>query len=662
MRTVAVDVGGTFTDLVYLSPEGTLRYFKILSTPKNPERAVIEGIELIGGAEEVIHASTIATNALRGQVGLEVPKVALLVTKGFKDIIEIGRQNRPKLYDPFFEKPMPLVERSLRFEIRERISYDGKIIEPLSEEEVESIGRALAKAGIESSAVVFLHSYANPSHELKAGEVLKKYVKYVSLSHEIAPEPREYERASTTVVNAVLAPLVSRYIDALSKGLEELGTKRIYLMSSSGGLVDAEEAVRRPIQLVESGPAAGVVAAAELAKMIGEPNIISFDMGGTTAKAGSILEYEFEITSEYEVGGESHHGRMVKGSGYAVRFPFIDLAEVSSGGGTIIWRDEAGALRVGPISAGADPGPVCYRRGGTKPTVTDANLILGRIRDRLLGGDLLLDEEAAKRALAKLGDPTEVAAEALRLVNLEMARAIRLVTIERGLDPEGFTLMAFGGAGPQHALDLAEELGIKKVIISPHPGVFSALGLLLADWRFEARSAFPRALEETYQLMEGGLSKRLGSVSYFMRLADVRYEGQGWELTVPVERPARLADVREAFEKKHFLTFGFTLDREIEIVVARVFAIVVRSKPRLSPPREGGEVRVIGERKMYLRGDMVSVPVYKREDLGVGAVIDGPALIEEYGSTTVLLDGWRLEVGGAGELRVTRHGFVGGGL
>lgn len=662
MRTVAVDVGGTFTDFVYADADGSIRRLKVLSTPRSPEQAVIEGLMAIGRASEVVHASTVATNAIRGQIGLEMPRVALLVTKGFRDIIEIGRQNRPKLYDPFFDKPAPLVPRGLRFEIKERINYKGDIIEPIDLDEVDRVGRGLEELGVESSAVVFLHSYVNPIHEIKAGEVLKKYVKYVTLSHEVAPEPREYERASTAVVNAALAPLVSRYVSRLGERLRAMGVERFYMMSSSGGLIDLEEAVERPVQLVESGPAAGVVASAELAKMIGEPNVISFDMGGTTAKAGSIVNYEFEVTSEYEVGGEAHHGRVVKGSGYPVRFPFIDLAEVSSGGGTIIWRDEAGALRVGPVSAGAEPGPACYGRGGLRPTITDANLVLGRLGEYLLGGGFKLHKEAAVQALSKLGDPIEVAAEAIRLANLEMARAIRLVTIERGLDPEGFALVSFGGAGPQHALEVAEELGIRKVIVPPNPGVFSALGLLLADWRFEARRAYPRALEEEYAEMESRLAKRLGSPSYFVRFADVRYEGQGWELTVPVGRPARYEDIKDVFERKHLSAFGFTMNRQVEVVVIRVFAIAARSKPRLPRPPRRGEPVAKGERKMYLRGDMVSVPIYLRDELGVGAVIEGPAVIEEYDSTTVLLDGWRLEIGNVGELRVVRHGFVGGSI
>jgi N-methylhydantoinase A len=613
----------------------------------------LEGLRVLGGASFVVHATTIATNALRGQVGLELPRVALVTTRGFRDVIEIGRQNRPRLYDPFFEKPRPLVPRDLRFEVDERVDFRGSILKPLDVRELESLGSRLRALGVESVAIVFLHSYANPVHEVLAEKVLSKYVRYVSPSYRVAPEPREYERTSTTVVNATLMPIVSGYLERLSSGLRELGVTGLSIMSSSGGLITVEEAMARPVQIIESGPAAGVIATAELSRMLGIPRAISFDMGGTTAKAGTVVDFEVEVTSEYEVGGEAHHGRIVKGSGYPIRFPFVDLAEVSAGGGSIIWRDEAGALRVGPISAGADPGPACYGRGGVRPTITDANLVLGRIGDYMLGGAMKLDRGASIKALQALGDPEVVAWEAISIANLEMARAIRLVTVERGLDPADFTLVAFGGAGPQHAVEIAEELGVRSVVVPPHPGLFSALGLLLADWRFEARVAYPVDLEGAYLKLEGELLERLGRVDYFVRYADVRYEGQGWELTVPVGRPARLDDVRRAFEEKHLATYGFTLeDRGVEVVVARVFAVIRRVKPSLPKPRALGEPRVRVVRKVYFKDGWVNTPVYWRDDLPVGYKIEGPAIVEEYDSTTVIPPGWVAVVGGHGELRI----------
>ncbi|HWQ18027.1 MAG TPA: hydantoinase/oxoprolinase family protein [Sulfolobales archaeon] len=652
---VAIDVGGTFTDFVLMDDTGSVRSFKILTNPRKPEETIVKGLEMIGArVSEIIHATTIATNALRGQVGLEIPRIALITTKGFKDVIEIGRQNRPRLYDQFFEKPKPLVPRELRFEVSERTGPSGEIIVPPDPGEVSMIAEKISRASVDSIAISFLHSYINPSNEIAVKKILAGRFRYVVASHEIAPEPREYERTSTAVVNAVLMPIVSRYIGSLEESLKSFGSPSLYIMSSSGGLIDTREAIERPIQVIESGPAAGVVAAAELARMIGERRVISLDIGGTTAKAGTIVDGEIEITSEYEVGGEANYGRIVKGSGYPVRFPFIDLAEVSAGGGTIIWRDEAGALRVGPISAGSDPGPICYGRGGSRPTITDANLLLGRLGETLLGGSMRLYSDKALEGLSRLGDPYEVSLEAIRLADLEAARAIRLVTVERGLDPSEFTLMAFGGAGPQHAVGIAEEMGIKRVIIPPLPSVFSALGLLLADWRFEARSSFPRGIEGAFRELEERLLRRLGKVDLFIRYADARYVGQGWEVTVPVGRPASLEDIAKAFEERHLATYGFKVDNPVEVVTIRVFAIVRRRKPRLRAPVSSSPASPRGYRRVNIGGSWVGVPVYWREDLGVGSHIEGPVLIDEYGSTTVVPDGWSVGVGGYGELLIEK--------
>ena len=655
MLVVAVDVGGTFTDFVYVGEDGAIESFKILTNPRRPEETILRGLEMIGaGVSEIIHATTIATNALRGQVGLKIPRVALVTTKGFRDVIEIGRQNRPRLYDQFFDKPAPLVPRELRFEVTERVGPSGEIILPLNPKEVAEVAERISQAGVDSVAISFLHSYINPSNEAAAKSILAKRARYVVASHEVAPEPREYERTSTAVVNAALMPLVSRYIGSLEESLRGFGSPGLYIMSSSGGLIDTREAIERPVQIIESGPAAGVVAAAELARMIGERRVISLDIGGTTAKAGTIADGEIEITGEYEVGGEANYGRIVKGSGYPVRFPFIDLAEVSAGGGTIIWRDEAGALRVGPLSAGSDPGPICYGKGGSRPTITDANLVLGRLGESLLGGSMKLYRDRALEGLSRLGDPYGVSLEAIRLADLEAARAIRLVTIERGLDPSEFTLMAFGGAGPQHAVGIAEEMGIERIVIPPLPGVFSALGLLLADWRFELRASFPRDIEGAFRDLEERLLKRLGRVDIFARYADARYVGQGWEITVPVGRPASLESVARAFEERHLSTYGFKIDSPVEVVTIRVFAIVRRGKPGLRAPRGSGPASPKGYRRANIDGEWLNVPVYWRQDLGAGESLRGPALIDEYGSTTVVPDGWGVRVGVYGELVIEK--------
>lgn len=655
MIRVAIDIGGTFTDFVYVDESGLIRSFKILTNPRRPEETVLKGIREIGKAvSEVIHATTIATNTLRGQVGLEIPRTGFITTRGFRDIIEIGRQNRPRLYDQLFEKPRPIVPRELRFEVRERVAPDGRVMEELDVDEVRMIASRLKDLGVVSIAICFLHSYINPAHEIKAKEILRGYVEYIVASHEIAPEPREYERASTAVVSAALMPIVSRYISTLEKELSRMGVERLYIMSSSGGLVDPLEAVSKPVQIIESGPAAGVVAAQELSRILGESRIISLDIGGTTAKAGTIVNGEVEITSEYEVGGEANYGRIVKGSGYPVRFPFIDLAEVSSGGGTIIWRDEAGALRVGPMSAGSDPGPICYGRGGDRPTITDANLVLGRIGEQILGGSMRLHRDQALKGLSRLGDPYEVAAEAIRLADLEAARAIRLVTIERGLDPGDFSLVAFGGAGPQHAVGVAEEMGIRRVIIPPLPGVFSALGLLLADLKFEARASYPQDLEEGFRSLEESMLRKIGNVDLFIRYADTRYRGQGWEITVPVSRPASIEEIRKAFEERHMAIYGFKMDLPVEVVTIRVFAIVKRMKPTLPPPRRYGDASPRGYRRAYIGGSWVNAPIYWRQDLPAGFRIKGPALIDEYDSTTVIPEGWLGFIHDSGSLVIER--------
>ncbi|MCG2873567.1 MAG: hydantoinase/oxoprolinase family protein [Acidilobus sp.] len=647
MRVAAVDVGGTFTDVVYLDESGRLRLSKVPTTPREPERGVIDGLKAVSPEApfEVLHATTIATNSLLGQVGLELPRTALVTTRGFRDVIEIGRQNRPQLYNLFFSRPRQLVPRELRYEVSERTLADGTVERPVDEGELERVAEDMVRRGVVSAAISFLNSYRNPSNELRAKEVLSRRLRYVTASSEVAPEPREYERTSTAVVNAVLRPIVSRYLEGLWGSLSGLGASSLSVMSSAGGLVDVEEASLRPVQLIESGPAAGAIAAAALSRELGVNMAIGFDMGGTTAKASSIVNGDVEVTTEYEVGGEVHHGRVVRGSGYPVKFPFVDLAEVSAGGGTIIWRDEAGALRVGPLSAGADPGPASYGMGGDRATLTDANLALGRLPTELAGGLIRLRPELALKALSRLGDPEAVASQAVELANLEMARAIRLVTVERGLDPSEFSIIAFGGAGPQHAAELAEEVGSRRVIVPPEPGLFSALGLLMADLKYEARRPFPGDLEGAFAELEGDLMKRLGRVDYFIRLLDVRYQGQGWELTIRAPQDLSPGSVREAFERAHREAYGFTLNRPVEVVAARVFAVIRRARVSLGEAKEGGEARPIAYRRAYISGSWDEVPVYRREELPKGFRVEGPAIVEEYSSTIVVPRGWRGEVG-----------------
>ncbi|MEB2793079.1 MAG: hydantoinase/oxoprolinase family protein [Caldisphaeraceae archaeon] len=656
MSTIAVDVGGTFTDAIYIDNEGKLRVTKVPTTPLNPALGVINSIKKSKGlneVEEVLHATTIATNSILGQINLELPRVALITTKGFKDIIEIGRQNRPKLYDAFFTKPRPFVPRELRYEVNERTTYEGKVLKGIDEDEINDIANDMIKKGVVSVAVSFLNSYANNENERKAKELLQDRFSFITISSDVSPEPREYERTSTAIINALLQPIVSSYISSLASSLSGLRSPRFSIMSSAGGLISLEEAIERPVQLIESGPAAGAIAALELSKLLGIKNVIGFDMGGTTAKASSIIDNEIEIVDEYEVGGESHHGRIVKGSGYPIRFPFIDLAEVSAGGGTIIWRDKAGGLNVGPISVGAEPGPASYGRGGDKPTITDANLAIGRLGENLAGGQIKLRKDLAISALKALGEPIEVSLQALELINLEMARAVRLVTVERGLDPSSFTIMAFGGAGPMHAAYLAEEIGVKSIVIPPEPGLFSALGLLLADSRFEARKAFPRNLEQAFSELEAKLREKLGDVDEFLRYIDVRYEGQGYELRLQVTSFDR-HEIEKEFEELHKRTYGFTLSIPIEVVSARVFAIKKRKKVSLEEARENGVKSPLGYREAIIRDHWEEVPIYRREGLPKGFSIKGPAIIEEYSSTTVVPDGWTASVISMGSMIIER--------
>lgn len=650
--TASVDIGGTFTDIIIQRGNRVIGYYKVPTTPGKPEKGLSEGIRrhVNDRIDELVHATTIATNSLLGQYGLELPKVALLTTNGFSDVIEIGRQNRPSLYDLDFRKPRTLIHRNMRFVIDERVNTQGQVVKALNEDEVRKIANEVIRSSAGAVAVSFINSYLNSSNEDIAGRILSEYFSYVSLSSSVSPEQREYERTSTAVVNAALMPIISRYIGSLEGELMKFGSPEISIMASSGGLVSTDEVYSRPVQIVESGPAAGVIAASEISRILGINNVISFDMGGTTAKAGTVVNGDVSITSEYEVGGTSHHGRMTKGSGYPVRFPFVDLAEVSAGGGTIIWRDKAGALKVGPVSSGADPGPICYSKGGIEPTITDANLVLGVIGTSILGGDMTLDLDKAVSGLSKLGDPYEVAESAINLADLEMARAIRIVTVERGLDPADFTLMAFGGAGPQHAGRIADELGITSVVIAPKPGLFSALGLLFSDWRYEARTSFPDDTERDFAKLEKSLAAKHPGSS-FLRYADCRYKGQGSELTVTVIDPSHDSIV-ESFKKLHLSTFGFDLERDVEIVTIRVFAVITKEKPELTSEIDGNPGE--SSREVVINGRKTIIKTYSRSTFGSRKCVSGPCAIEDYDSTTFVPEGWRAHLGTIGEITMER--------
>ena len=648
--TASVDIGGTFTDVVIQRGRRVVSAFKVPTTSTRPEVGVLAALRGWSGepVDELVHATTLATNTLLSRQVPRWGRAGLVTTRGFGDVIEIGRQNRSELYNLQFERPPPLVPAARRYELEDRVLSDGVPTARVRTRDLQRLGARLQRDRVRSVAISFLHSYRHPENERRVARFLRQRFEYVSVSSEIAPEPREYERTSTTVLNAVLMPVVSEYIGRLARGLGGPPRPRVSVMSSSGGLISVDEVYRRPVQTIESGPAAGVIASAALARAIGIARAISFDMGGTTAKAGTITDGLVETTSELEVGGTAHHGRKTKGSGYPVRFPFVDLVEVSAGGGTILSTDAGGGLTVGPGSAGSDPGPACYGLGGTRPTLTDANLVAGVLGGQMLGGRLTLDPVAARRSFRGLGDPPEVAEAALRLADLEMSRAIRMVTVERGLDPSGFTLIAFGGAGPQHAANVARELGVRRVVVPPRPGLFSALGLLHSDGRFEERASFPEDPVREFRRLERKLSTRLRPTA-FLRTADCRYSGQGSELTVRV-RDAHRSAITEEFERVHRAAFGFRLRRDVEIVTLRAFAIHHRAKPSMRPAPRGR--LVVGRRPARIEGRTEPIRTFNRDGLALGVTVVGPACVEDYDSTIFLPPGWRGAPGRFGEFRM----------
>ena len=662
---IGVDIGGTFTDIVIFDKsKGDIhKVLKVSTNPKKPEVSVIEGIKKVLQPhmefDFVSHATTIATNSLLGQIGLELPKTALITTKGFRDLIEIGRQKRPTLYDFFFEKPKPLIPRELRFEVEERTNSEGKELKPVNKQDLERIVEKLIEKGVKSVAVSFLHSYVNPSHEEEVEAILKKRLPnlFISLSSKVDAEHREYERTSTTVINAVLKPIVSNYVSKLTREVEKIVGSPLYIMQSNGGLASSIEVVEKPISIIESGPAAGIMAVKYLAEVIGEKNALGFDMGGTTAKAGTIINYEPTVTTEYEVGGKVHMGRIVKGSGYPVRFPFIDLSEISAGGGTIIWVDEAGALKVGPISAGADPGPACYGKGGEYPTLTDAHLVLGRIDpENFLGGTMkVYVNESISAFKDKVTDytglePIEAAIGAVKIANNLMSRLIKITTIEKGVDPRDLTFFSYGGAGSLHAISLSFENGFKKIVVPKYPGLFSAMGLLSIDFTYTFLKSVRKKVSEVEvdylrslysELVSTGLSKlsTLGLSKadiFFSLILDLRYYGQGYELLVKFE-PSELnhESIVAKFHSEHKRVYGYSIeDEEVEIVNMRVIAkgLIGKIKYRRKEIKENFEPTPKGRREVYFENidDFAETSIFYRENLRPGAILRGPSIVEQY--------------------------------
>jgi N-methylhydantoinase A len=675
---VAADIGGTFTDVVLFDEtDASLRLAKTLSTPADLARGVRDGLVKaaipLDKVLSLIHGSTIVVNAVVERQGA---KTALITTKGFRDVYEIGRINRPESFNPRFRKHRPLVPREMIFEVTERMLADGSVRTPFNEQEAREVARIIKEEGVEAVAVLFLHSYRAPEHELRMCEILRETDGnlFISASHELSREYREYERTSTVAANAYVGPKVSKYLGDLERGLERDGFKgSLMIMQSNGGLSDVELARRQCIQMMESGPAGGVVGTMAYCEILGLEAAIAFDMGGTTAKSCVIRRGEPSLSPDYFIGGYNE--------GLAIRIPVLDIIEVGTGGGSIAWLDEGGALHVGPRSAGAEPGPVSYGRGGVEPTVTDANVVLGRLSpERFLGGEMRLDQKAAEAALReRLADPLSVTLERaasgmLQVATSAMANAVRHVTLERGLDPRDFTLVAYGGGGPLHAASVAKELSIGSVIIPQVPGHFSALGMLMADFRRDyVQTLFKRLddlemeeLEEEFRTLEAeghAALERSGIPSdriFFERAADMRYVGQ--EHAVAVRMPASAADesarveIKRRFDEAHELRYSHSAPEEAaDIVSLRVSAIGRLAKPAFPmilagaalPPADAER----GARPVIFEGHgAVTARVFDRALLRAGNVIQGPAIIEEVASTTVVEPGDSVTVNRYGHL------------
>ena len=678
---IGVDIGGTFTDVVFLGSDGSVLARKIASTPDDYSRAVLTGIE--GGIEElhissgqvseVGHGFTVATNAIIEGRGAQT---ALITTDGFRDVLEFRRNRIPRLYDLYYEKPPTLVKRQNRLEVRERMNYKGEVLRPLNKGDVDLVVDRILKSGIKSVAISLLHSYANPEHEEYIAKVIRERAPDIILtvSSELLPEMKEYERTSTTVINSYVRPVVDSYLTRLADGLKDMGvTVPLGVMQSNGGLATTQIAKEKPVYCIESGPAAGVVGAFHLGKRLGIDNMMTLDMGGTTAKACMIEDGEMLQAPEYEVGGGISAGhRLLKGAGHILRVPAIDLAEVGAGGGSIASVDKSGSLRVGPDSSGAVPGPSCYNNGGTDATVTDSDVLLGYLNpEHLLGGAFPIDRESARKAVINhvanpLGLSEIEAAHGIHLlVNSNMGRALRAVSSERGRDPRRFVLVAFGGGGPVHAAGLAEMLDISKVIVPPFPGVFSSFGLLYADVEHHFVQTYFKTFYELdldalngileglweegrSQLREEGFADDSHEV---VTQVDMKYEGQVSELTVYLPpgavTPENLKKLSDSFEEEHERTYGYRTDAPFQLVNLRVIARGLSEESRIPDSLDipstanGGQ----SNRSVYFGPGhgFMDAPVISRGSLA-GKTMSGPLIIEEYDSTTVVPPGWKVSI------------------
>ena len=679
---VGVDVGGTFTDIVLLGSDGTIHTKKISSSVENYAQAIVEGLDevfresRIGGdaIEEIRHGTTVGSNAILEHKGA---RTGLITTRGFRDVLEIRTLRMPRLYDIGWTKPPPLVERYLRETVDERVNANGAIEKPLERRDAERAVDALLAQNVEAIAVCLLHSFANPAHELLLEKIIHEKAPRLpcSISCGTLPEIKEYERTSTTVINAYVMPIVARYLKTLRKGLDDAGVRaRVLLMQSNGGLTTDAAAAALPMHIIESGPAGGVVGAQALARAKRLPKIITFDMGGTTAKAAMVEDGEVARAHEYSVGAGIMIGsRLLTGAGYLLKVPAIDLAEVGAGGGSLVWLDAAGSLQVGPESAGASPGPVCYDTGGATPTVTDANVILGYINPaHLVGGALKLNADKARRAFTEkianpLGMTTEKSAHGAHLIAASnMIRAIKAVSTERGRDPREFALFAFGGNGPVFACGMAAALGMKRIVVPPSPGLFSSFGLLYADvehhysrsLRRLLRNANLQELTAAWDALTRQAREQLAAEEFteektkIRRSAALHYHGQTYELTVPLpDGRLDIAHLEEAFGREHEKTYGHRAgaDEPVELVSIQVVGQGLRDGPsvpeRVRPSR--AEPAPPPPRKAFF-GAWIETPVLRRSDLAKAK--KGPLIVEEYDATCVVPPDARAELDAGGNI------------
>ena len=681
---IGVDIGGTFTDIVFLGDDGRVHVKKVPSTVADYSRAIIEGIGQ-GFAEtglagrdvaEIRHGTTVASNAILELAGA---RTGLITTRGFRDVLEIRTLRMPRLYDIAWEKPPPLVERYLRLEVDERVDAHGRVQQPLDRAEAARIVDRLLAEGVEAIGICLINSFANPEHERALKEVVRQRAPDLPccISFDVLPEIKEYERTSTTVVNAYVLPVVSRYLTLLRAALEAGGIRApLLLMQSNGGLTPAEHATRLPVHIIESGPAAGVIGAQALAAAAGLPDVVSFDMGGTTAKASLVEGGQVTSAPEFQVGGGILAGsRLLTGAGYTLKVPAIDLAEVGAGGGSIVWIDRGGSLQVGPRSAGATPGPVCYDIGGTEPTITDANVILGYLNpEHLVGGALRLNADKARDVFAEaiaapLRLPLERAAYgAHQIAASNMIRAIKAVSTERGRDPRGYTLVAFGGNGPLFAAEMAQALGMKRILVPPAPGLFSAFGLLYADvehhysrtFRGLLRSLDLSSLRDAWEAMAAEARAQLAADGYAaaqMRLhrrASLHYQGQTYELTVPaLDGPidARLLSaLEEAFHAEHERTYGHRAGAEepVELVGIQIIGQALTGERKIAAVQPSATAAAAGARRCYFGPEhgWLDAAILGRGDLS--ELRHGPCIVEEYDATCVVPPGAtaRLDVHG----------------